>query len=207
MGALPLGIFTLLVLLSVPIAFALILAAALILIGGEGLPEIEFGESTPKMTLIPNQHSVETLSTKRPYQTLDVRRGVGCAVRDRNPPNPHHFPQPHIQCRSTRYSLAGSLHSLWTTELSELPVVVVEQEFGLFIETGVSDLLFRPLKCRMLGHVEVDELSTRELHDDEHVKNTKIRSRVAQRSHKSTWPWPGSSGSFSRLGNRWAGAF
>ena len=38
MGALPLGIFALLVLLSVPIAFALILAAALILVGGEGLP-------------------------------------------------------------------------------------------------------------------------------------------------------------------------
>ncbi len=125
------------------------------------------------MTLIPNQHSVETLSTKRPYQTLDVRRGVGCAVQDRNPPNPHHFPQPHSQCRSTRYSLAGSFHSLWTTELSELPVVVVEQEFGLFIETGVSDLLFRPLERWVLGHVEVDKLSTAELHNDEHVEDTK----------------------------------
>jgi C4-dicarboxylate transporter DctM subunit len=38
MGAFPLGIFALLVLLSVPIAFALILAAALILFGGDGLP-------------------------------------------------------------------------------------------------------------------------------------------------------------------------
>jgi C4-dicarboxylate transporter DctM subunit len=37
-GALPLGIFVLLVLLSIPIAFALIFAAALILALGEGLP-------------------------------------------------------------------------------------------------------------------------------------------------------------------------
>ncbi len=36
------------------------------------------------MVFIPNQHAVETLSAKRPYQTLDVRRCVGCAVRDRN---------------------------------------------------------------------------------------------------------------------------
>jgi C4-dicarboxylate transporter DctM subunit len=38
MGALPFGIFAVLVLLSVPIAFALILAGALILVVGEGLP-------------------------------------------------------------------------------------------------------------------------------------------------------------------------
>jgi hypothetical protein len=137
------------------------------------IPEIEFGEGTPKMVFIPNQHSVETLSTKRPDETLDVRRCVGCAVRDRNTPNAHHLPQPHIECRSTRYPLPSTLHSQWTTELAELPVVVVDQEFGLFIETGVSDLLFRPFERRVLGHVEVDELSTRELHDDEHVEDTK----------------------------------
>jgi len=57
--------------------------------------------------------------------------------------------------------------------LAELPVVVVEQELGLFLEAGVPDLLFRPLKRWVLGHVEVDELSTRELHNDEHVEDTK----------------------------------
>ena len=61
------------------------------------IPEIKFGESTPKMTLIPNQHPVETLSAKRPDQTLDVRRCIGCAIRDRNPPDVHHLPQPHIE--------------------------------------------------------------------------------------------------------------
>ena len=59
------------------------------------------------------------------------------------------------------------------TELAELPVVIMDQELGLLLETGVPDLLFRPLECRVLGHVEVDDLSTRELHDDEHVENTK----------------------------------
>jgi hypothetical protein len=48
------------------------------------IPEIEFSESAPKMICIPNQHSVETLSAKRPNQTLDLCRCVGCAVRDRN---------------------------------------------------------------------------------------------------------------------------
>ena len=48
------------------------------------VPKDEFGKDTPKMTLIPNQESVETLSTKRPYQPLDVRRSVGCTVWDRN---------------------------------------------------------------------------------------------------------------------------
>ena len=44
------------------------------------IPEKEFGEGAPKMTLIPNQHSIETLPAKRPYQTLDVRRGVECSI-------------------------------------------------------------------------------------------------------------------------------
>jgi hypothetical protein len=66
-----------------------------------------------------------------------------------------------------------SFHTQGTTELAELPVVVVDQEFGLFLEARVPDLLFRPLKRWVLSHVEVDELSTRELHNDEHVENTK----------------------------------
>ena len=59
------------------------------------------------------------------------------------------------------------------TELAGLVVVVVEQEIGLFLETGVSDLLFRPIERWVLRHVEVHELSTREFHDNEHVENTK----------------------------------
>ena len=57
--------------------------------------------------------------------------------------------------------------------MAELAVVVVEQELGLFVETCVPDLLFRPLERWVLGHIEVDELSTRELHNDKHVENTK----------------------------------
>ncbi len=48
------------------------------------IPEIEFGESTPEMTFIPYQQSIETFSAKRPDQTLDVCRCIGCAVWDRN---------------------------------------------------------------------------------------------------------------------------
>ncbi|MCP4896074.1 MAG: hypothetical protein GY906_03785, partial [bacterium] len=57
--------------------------------------------------------------------------------------------------------------------MTKLPVVVVDQEFGLFLEARVPDLLFRPLKSWVLSHVEVDELSTREFHNDEHLENTK----------------------------------
>ncbi len=137
------------------------------------IPEIEFGKSAPKMMFIPNQHSVETFSAKRPDQALDVRCCIGCAVGDRNPPDTHHLPQPRIECRSTRYLLTLPLHSLRTAELAELPVVVVEQELGLFVETSVPDLLFRPIESRVLAHVEVDELSAGEFHNDENVENTK----------------------------------
>ncbi len=102
---------------------------------------------------------------------------------------------------------ACPLHSLRTTELVELAVVVVEQELGLFLEAGVPDLLFRPLERWVLRHVEVDELSTREFHDDETRREHETRPSVAQGSHKSIWLRPDSSESFSRLGNRWEGAF
>ena len=36
--------------------------------------------NTPKMTLIPNQESVETFPTKRPYQPLEVRRSGWCTI-------------------------------------------------------------------------------------------------------------------------------
>ena len=35
------------------------------------VPGDEFGEYTPKMSFIPDQHSVKTLPAKRPYQPLE----------------------------------------------------------------------------------------------------------------------------------------
>ena len=137
------------------------------------IPADEFSEYTPKMPFIPDQHTVETLATKRPYQPLDVRRRVGSAIRNRYPPDAHLLPQPRIVCRSTRYPLPCPLHSKRTTELTELSVVVVQQELGLLLEAGVPHLLFRPLERRMIGYVQVDDLSTRNLHDHENVENTK----------------------------------
>ena len=69
------------------------------------VPADEFGEYMPKMSFIPDQHSVKTLPAKRPYQPLYVCRRVGCAKRDRYPPNVHLLPEPLIQCRSTRQRL------------------------------------------------------------------------------------------------------
>ena len=74
------------------------------------VPADEFIQYTAKMPFIPDQHSVETLPTKRPYQPLDVRRRVGRAIRNRYPPNPHLLPEPHIVCGSTRDLLPCILH-------------------------------------------------------------------------------------------------
>ncbi len=49
----------------------------------------------------------------------------------------------------------------------------MQQEPGLLREAGVPHLLFRPLECWMIGYVQVNDLSTRKLHDHENVKNTK----------------------------------
>ncbi len=87
--------------------------------------------------------------------------------------NSHFLPQPDIVCGSTRYLLSGARHTQWPTELTELSIVVMEQEFGLLLKAGVADLLFRPLKRRMTGDVHVDHLSTRKLHDQEDIENAK----------------------------------
>ena len=137
------------------------------------VPADEFLEYPPKMPFIPDQHSVETLPANCPYQPLDVRRRVGCALRNGYPPDVHLLPEPHIVCGSTGDLLSRILHWERTTELTKLPVVVVEQELGLVHEAGVPDLLFGPLEGWMIGYVQVDDLSIRELHDDEDVENTK----------------------------------
>ena len=49
----------------------------------------------------------------------------------------------------------------------------MEQELGLVLETGISDLLFRPLEGWMIGYIQVNDLTIRELHDDENVENMK----------------------------------
>ena len=141
------------------------------------VPADEFGEYTPKMPLIPDQHSVETLPAQRPYHPLDVCRRIGRAIRDGYALDAHFLPEPLIVCRSTRNSLPSGLHSNRSIELSELSIVVVEHELGLFVEAGIPYLLFRPLEGWMIGYMKVYDLSTGNLHDDEHIKDLK-RDRV-----------------------------
>jgi len=137
------------------------------------VPADEFCKYTSKMSFAPDQHSVETLPAKRPYQPLNVCRCIGRALRNRYSSDAHLLPEPRIVCRSTRSPLFPALHSKRTSKLTELPVVVVEQEPGLLIEAGVPDLLFCPLEGWMLGYVQVDDLATRKLHYHENVENTK----------------------------------
>jgi hypothetical protein len=53
----------------------------------------------------------------------------------------------------------------------------VKQELGLLLEAGIPDLLFRPFEYWVIRYIEVNNLSTREFHDDEYVENMK-RNRV-----------------------------
>ena len=47
----------------------------------------------------------------------------------------------------------------------------MKQEFRLFLEAGVPDLLFRPLERWMIGYLQVYDLTTGKLHDDENIKD------------------------------------
>ena len=49
----------------------------------------------------------------------------------------------------------------------------MKQELGLLLEAGVPYLLFRPLQGWMIGYMKVYDLSTGNLHDDEHIKDLK----------------------------------
>ena len=54
----------------------------------------------------------------------------------------------------------------------------MEHELGLLLEAGIPDLLFRPFKHWVIRYVEMNNLSTREFHDDEYVENTKPNRRL-----------------------------
>jgi len=54
----------------------------------------------------------------------------------------------------------------------------VEHELGLLLEAGIPDLLFRPFKRWVIRYLEVNNLSTREFHNDEYVENTKLNRRL-----------------------------
>jgi hypothetical protein len=137
------------------------------------VPIHEFFENAAQMTFIPDQHPIKTLPTQGPYQPLNMSRSIGCAIGDGHATDSHLLPEPNIICGSTRYLLSGAFRTEWPTKLTELPVVVVEQELGLFLETSIADLLFCPLERRMGGDVYVDYLSTREFHDQEDIEDTK----------------------------------
>ena len=62
------------------------------------VPAAEFGEYTPEMPLIPDQHAVETFPAQRPYHPLNVCRRIGRAIGNRYPPDAHLIPKPFIVC-------------------------------------------------------------------------------------------------------------
>ncbi len=70
------------------------------------------------------------------------RAGLGDPPPARGPgadsPDAHHLPQPRIESEPTRHTLPCPLHSQRTTELAELPVVVMDQKLGVFLESRRS---------------------------------------------------------------------
>jgi len=73
----------------------------------------------------------------------------------------------------TRYLLSCAFHTQGAAQLTEFSVVVVEQELGLLLKTGIADLLSCPLERRMVRDVCKDHLTTHEFHDQEYIENTK----------------------------------
>ena len=49
----------------------------------------------------------------------------------------------------------------------------MDEKLGLAIETSVDELLLGPLECLILGDVEMNNLPTRNLPDDEDIEDTK----------------------------------
>ena len=49
----------------------------------------------------------------------------------------------------------------------------MDKKLGLLFEAGVGELLLGPVECRMLGDVEMNNLPTRNLHDDKDIEDTK----------------------------------
>ena len=125
------------------------------------------------MPFVPDQHSVQTFPAKRTYQPIYVCRGIGRTVGNRDPTDARLFPDPYVECRSTRYALSLVLDLCRTTELTEFTVVIMEKELGLLHKAGVPNLLFCPIHGWMIGYVKVDDLPTRQFHDDEYIKDSK----------------------------------
>jgi hypothetical protein len=50
----------------------------------------------------------------------------------------------------------------------------VKQELRLLLEAGVPDLWIRPLEAWMIGYMKAYDLSTGNLHDDNHIKDLNL---------------------------------
>ena len=145
------------------------------------------------MPLVPDQHAIKAFPPQRFDQSLHVGRGVGSSVGSRNSSEAHPLKEPHIERASARNSPPRLFDLDRAPKLAVLPVVVVDQELGqLLLETRVPYLL-HPLDRRVLSHVDVDDLTARELHDDEHVGKHENGRYAAQRNRKTRWPLTGSS--------------
>jgi len=140
------------------------------------VPIYEFFENSAQMTFIADEHP-KTLPTQGSYQPLNMSRSIGCAIGDGHATDSHLRPEPNIECGSTGYLLSCTFHTEWPAKLTELPVVVLEHRFGLLLETGIADLLFCPLEHRMGGDLYMDDLATREFHDQKDIEDTKANSK------------------------------
>ena len=95
-------------------------------------------------------------------------------------------------------ALASSTR-FWMSELSEDPIVVVQQETRLLVEGGkVTDLVFDPFERRISGGIEVDDAPRLDLHDHEYVDDSEeggvLNHEVAGEDFLTVIPDKGSPG-------------
>jgi len=98
------------------------------------LPADEFDEYQPKIPFVPDQNSIQTFSAKRTCQPFHVCCGIGRTVGNQDPTDAHLFPDPCVECRSTRYALSIVCDLCRTTELTEFIVVSWRRNLGCSIE-------------------------------------------------------------------------
>ena len=128
-----------------------------------------FAQDTDQMSLIENQHVIQTFSPYGPDQSFAICVRIGSEKRNGNSPDAHGVYQPVIERRpaENRFSVEPDADGL--SQLAENAVVIMEQELWAFIPGSLAYLLLQPIHSRVLGYSEINNPSAFQFHDDEDV--------------------------------------
>ena len=134
------------------------------------VPVHRLSKDRPQVPLVPDEHSVETLSSERADQPFDVCLSIWRAVRDGDTSDIHCLEEPEVESGPARHSLAVLLNGCWPAQLRIFPVIVMDEKLRLLVESRIPNLLLHLPQRRMLRHVDMQDASALQLHDHENVE-------------------------------------